>query len=144
MHIVSTHHVAISTPHFARLREFYVEKLGLPVVGGFPGHDILFLEAGDTTIELAGDASPADEVSRRGWNHLAWEVDDVDETYVELSARGVPFRVLPEDFPAEAPAMRIAFFEDPDGNLLELIQPLGDRYPSATDPLASLTPTGRD
>jgi hypothetical protein len=27
--------------------------------------------------------------------------------------------------------MRIAFFEDPDGNLLELIRPLGGRYGSA-------------
>jgi hypothetical protein len=39
--------------------------------------------------------------------------------------------VPPEDFPPEAPTMRIAFFQDPDGNLLELIRPLGSRYPSA-------------
>ena len=51
---------------------------------------------------------------------------DVDEAYADLSARGVPFHVPPEDFPPEAPTMRIAFFRDPDGNVIELIQPLGD------------------
>jgi catechol 2,3-dioxygenase-like lactoylglutathione lyase family enzyme len=129
MRIVGTHHVAISTRNFARLREFYVGTLGLTVVGGFPGHDILFINAGDTPIELVGE-EVGDEVSRRGWNHLAWEVEDVDETYRELSARGVHFTVPPEDFPPEAPTVRIAFFQDPDGNLLELIRPLGSRYPS--------------
>lgn len=135
MHILSTHHVAISTPNFTRLRDFYVETLGLSVVGGFPGHDILFIEAGGTTIELIGEESGGDRESGRGWHHLAWEVEDVDATYAELSARGIDFRVTPEGFPDEAPTMRIAFFEDPDGNLLELIQPLGSRYPSATDDL---------
>jgi catechol 2,3-dioxygenase-like lactoylglutathione lyase family enzyme len=131
MRIVGTHHVAISTPNFAQLREFYVETLGLPVVGGFLGHDILFIGAGSTPIELVGEEAAGDEVGRNGWNHLAWEVEDVDETYSELSARGVHFSVPPEDFPPEAPTMRIAFFQDPDGNLLELIRPLGSRYPSA-------------
>ena len=130
MRILNTHHVAISTHNFARLREFYVETLGLPVVGGFDGHDIVFIEAGNTTIELIGEESPAAGRGGIGWHHLAWEVETVDESYAELSARGVPFHVLPEDFPPEAPSMRIAFFSDPDGNMLELIQPLGSRYPS--------------
>ena len=47
------HHVAISTAHFDRLRAFYVETLGLPAVGGFPEHQILFLDAGGLTLELA-------------------------------------------------------------------------------------------
>jgi glyoxylase I family protein len=131
MHLIGTHHVAISTPHFARLRAFYVEKLGLPVLGGFPGHDILFIAAAGTTIELIGEATPTGPTGRRGWHHLAWEVEDMDASYAELAARGIPFPVPPEDFPAEAPSMRIAFFQDPDGNLLELVQPLGSRYPVA-------------
>ena len=133
MRIVSTHHVAISTPNFARLRDFYVGTLGLLVVGGFSGHDILFIGAEGTTIELIGEETPSDGVCSTGWHHLAWEVEDVDETHAELSARGIPFHVPPEDFPVEAPAMRIAFFKDPDGNVLELIQPLASRYPSAEE-----------
>ena len=162
--ILGTHHVAIHTPDLARLRAFYVETLGLPVVGGFPEHGILFVAAGGTIVELieeppraggasrdaapAGAASPSDDrtagaggarspgaarewpsgeaadARRHGWNHLAWVVEDVDAAYAALAARGVPLRSPPEDFPPEASAFRIAFVADPDGNLLELLQPL--------------------
>ena len=136
MRIIGTHHVAISTPDLARLRAFYVETLGLPVLGGFTGQDIIFVGSGGMAIEIIGEGTPGlarpDGFDRRGWQHLAWQVEDVDAAYAELSARGIAFRVPPEDFPELSPTMRIAFFEDPDGNLLELVQPLGARYPSAT------------
>ena len=129
MRILSTHHVGLSTPDLARLRAFYVETLGLPVVGEFEGHDIVFVQAGSTMIELIGEADLPDGVpvqardfGRRGWQHLAWEVADVDAACAELSARGVRCTVPPEDFPPEAPALRTAFFADPDGNLIELVQ----------------------
>lgn len=137
MRILGAHHVALTTPHFERLRAFYVETLGLRVVGGFAGYHIIFLAAGATTIELIEERQAADQAAgqsaaraedgsaRGGWDHLALEVDDVDAAYAELAARGVPFTVAPEDFPPEAPALRIAFLCDPDGNLVELLQPLG-------------------
>ena len=131
MRIVSTHHVALSTPDLARLRAFYAETLGLPVVGGFARHRIVFVGAGGTAIELSEEGGGIEHARRAGWDHLAWEVEDVDETYADLSERGVPFHVAPEDFPPDAPTMRIAFFKDPDGNVIELIQPLAGRYPSA-------------
>ena len=137
MEILSTHHLALTTGRFELLRRFYVEQLGLPVVGGFPGHEIVFVQAGSTTIELIGEdvapAPDADEPARRqGWHHLAFEVADVDAAFAELTARGVPVHSPPESFPPEAPTMRIAFLRDPDGNLLELVQPLVARYPGGT------------
>ncbi len=130
LHILATHHIALATTHFARLREFYTETLGLSVLGGFPEHDILFLDAGTTAIELVEEAAMEGPGSARGWAHVALEVADVDAAYAALSARGVPFHILPEDFPHDAPAVRIAFCKDPDGNVLELLQPLGSRYPT--------------
>lgn len=136
MRIIGTHHVALVTPNFARLREFYTETLGLPVVGAFAGHNIIFIEAGSTTIELEEQeqASPASSAVGRGWHHLAFEVDDVDASYTELAALGVPFPVPPIDFPEDAPVVRIAFLTDPDGHTLELVQPLGNRYPELATP----------
>lgn len=131
MRIVGTHHVAISTHDLSRLRAFYVETLGLPVVGGFPGYEIVFIGAGGTAIELMEEAGLSRDGDGSGWVHLAWEVENVDDAYADLMARGVPFDVAPEDFPPEAPTTRIAFFRDPDGNSIELIQPLGQRYPTA-------------
>jgi catechol 2,3-dioxygenase-like lactoylglutathione lyase family enzyme len=125
--MLGTHHIALATAHFALLREFYTETLGLPIIGGFPEQRILFLDAGTTAIELIEEADAA--VGVGGWAHVALEVADVDAAYATLSARGVPFHVPPEDFPPDTPAMRIAFCTDPDGNVIELLQPLGRRYP---------------
>ncbi|MGI8686966.1 MAG: VOC family protein [Thermomicrobiales bacterium] len=130
LHILATHHIALSTAHFARLRTFYTETLGLPVLGGFPEQRILFLDAGTTAIELADENVVDVPVGARWWAHLALEVADVDAAYAVLSARGVPFSAPPEDFPRDAPAVRIAFCTDPDGNVIELLQPLGSRYPA--------------
>jgi catechol 2,3-dioxygenase-like lactoylglutathione lyase family enzyme len=133
MRIIRTHHVAITTSQFELLRAFYVELLGLPVVGGFPEHDIVFLDAGGTTVELLGeqpatrpgvDTGKEDRAQRFGWHHLALQVDDVDAAYAELIAAGVAPHSEPESFPPADPSLRIAFLRDPDGNLLELIQPL--------------------
>ena len=155
--LLGVHHVAIHTRNLARLRDFYVDVLGLVIVGGFPEHGIIFVDAGGTLVELIEDrrsdarqaegcpsearrsegrrrndggpagAREAEPVHRVGWNHLAWEVADVDATFAELVARGVAPRSPPESFPPEAPAFRIAFVADPDGNLLELIRPLAPR-----------------
>src|SRR5690606_34788908 len=56
MHIVGTHHIALKTANYDAMRTFYTETLGLPVVGGFPGGNIVFLSLGDTTIELINAA----------------------------------------------------------------------------------------
>jgi catechol 2,3-dioxygenase-like lactoylglutathione lyase family enzyme len=126
--MMRVHHIAISTTQFERLRAFYVETLGLAVVGGFPEQQIVFLDAGGFILEIVGEREPGQEslvgFERRGWQHLAWEVEDVDAAYMDLVGRGVVGHVLPEDFPPEAPGVRIAFLRDPDGNLLELVQPL--------------------
>ena len=129
MHIRSVHHLAIVTSQYERLREFYAETLGLPVVGGFPGHAIVFLDAGGVRIELIREEAPAEMppsalAVRRGWHHLAWEVDDVDAAHADLVARGVESSSSPEDFPSESPGLRIAFLRDPDGNLIEVVQPV--------------------
>src|ERR1700736_2658682 len=93
LRIVATHHIALATAHFARLREFYTETLGLPVLGGFPEEQILFLDAGTTAIELIAEAAAERSVGTGGWAHLALEVADVDAAYAALSARGVPFHI---------------------------------------------------
>lgn len=127
MEFIGVHHMAIITDDVARLRAFYVDVLGLPVVGGFPGHEIIFIGVGGTAIELVPrEMQPG---AGAGWDHLALEVADIDAAYAELTARGVLFHVPPKPFPPAAPSVRIAFFKDPDGNVLELVQPLGKRYP---------------
>jgi catechol 2,3-dioxygenase-like lactoylglutathione lyase family enzyme len=128
MEIRSTHHVALYTTNFDQLRAFYTDIIGMPIVGGFRSHQIVFLAAGSTTIELVAVQEATG--GTQGWQHLALEVADVDTAYAELVAHGVVFHELPQDFPSEQPLFRLAFFKDPDGNEIELIQPLGQRYPA--------------
>lgn len=129
MHIAGTHHIALVTNDLPRLREFYTGTLGLPIVGEFAGHDIIFIGTGETAIELIQRKDAAPRQDEAGWAHLALEVPDVDAAHASLTAQGIAFHVMPVDFPPEAPAVRIAFFRDPDGNEIELAQPLARRYP---------------
>ncbi len=128
MNVIAAHHIALFTGNFAHLKRFYVEDLGLPQVGSFPGGKTIFLKLGDTAVELIERANWQGSETG-GWQHLALEVADLDAAHAELSAKGVVFHVEPKNVPADEPTVRIAFFKDPDGNILELFQPLGARYP---------------
>jgi catechol 2,3-dioxygenase-like lactoylglutathione lyase family enzyme len=129
MQVTGTHHIALFTNDLARLRDFYVNTLGLPQVGAFPGGRVIFIDAGSTTIEMIARDGWTDS-DAGNWQHLALEVASTDEAHAELVGKGVAFHVEPKNAPNEEnPACRIAFFRDPDGNNLELFQPIGSRYP---------------
>jgi catechol 2,3-dioxygenase-like lactoylglutathione lyase family enzyme len=128
MNVTRAHHIALFTGNFDRLKRFYVEDLGLPQVGSFPGGKTIFLQLGDTAVELI-ERADWQSSETGGWQHLALEIDDLDAAYAELKAKGIAFHVEPKNVPADDPSVRIAFFKDPDGNILELFQPLGSRYP---------------
>ena len=129
MEIVGSHHVALLTARFDLLRAFYGETLGLEEIGGYPERGIVFFRIGTIGIELIANEQ-AQSGQRGGWGHVALEVVDVDATVTELQRRGVAFHVLPKDFPDDAPDARIAFFRDPDGNELQLVQRLTPGYPT--------------
>ena len=131
LQVTGTHHLALATRNFDRLLAFYTRTLGLPIVGGFPGERIIFLGAGTTAIELLAEGTTPRPHDPTGWSHLALEVADLDAAHATLTAHGVPFHLPPENYPPDAPTVRIAFFRDPDGNEIELIQPLTTRYPTA-------------
>lgn len=126
MVMTGTHHVALKTSNFVSLRSFYRDTLGLPEIGAFDGSNIVFLKAGDTVIELI-EAEPDNRVG--AFAHFAFQVDDIIETVAALEQTGLTFHVPAKPIPgADKPVAWIAFFRDPDGNELELFQPVGNRY----------------
>jgi glyoxylase I family protein len=133
MRFRQAHHIALYTSNIERLYDFYVNFLGMPIIGGFQGEPIIFLDAGGVVIELCGDEA-AVEPRGQGWSHLAFEVDDLNTAVADLEAHGIAFHIPPMLFPKETPVVRSAFFRDPDGNELELIQLLGGRYPERDQP----------
>ncbi len=122
MQLTGTHHVALRTPNFAAMEAFYTQTLGFPVTKRWDDVTIIFIDIGSTTIELIGrDNVTANTVPTGGWDHVALHVASVDEAFAELVAKGVRIRSEPRDFQD----VRIAFFFDPDGNVLELVESRG-------------------
>jgi catechol 2,3-dioxygenase-like lactoylglutathione lyase family enzyme len=128
MAITGTHHIALKARDFTALRSFYRNTLGLAEVGAFDHTNIVFLSLGDTTIELV-EAEPDAPVG--AFAHIAIQVDDVVEHAASLEQSGIAFHVTPRAITNAAgeTVAWIAFFRDPEGNELELFQPVGDRYP---------------
>ena len=70
-------------------------------------------------VERAGDAGGwIDDDRQLGERHLALYVGDVDGEAARLRAAGVEFTIDPQDATGD---VRLAFFRDPDGTLLELL-----------------------
>lgn len=66
---------------------------------------------------------------QKGFRHIGFKVDRLDELVIELTAADVVFHLDPLDAEGD---VRITFFFDPDGTLLELVQ--GDlQYHSVAD-----------
>jgi catechol 2,3-dioxygenase-like lactoylglutathione lyase family enzyme len=110
---------------------FYRDVLGFPV--GFGTEDDTYadfklgavnislfdrqeMSEGLGTTHLPAQASAQDKAC------LVFAVQDVDAACRELQAKGVEFVVGPADHPDWG--IRTAHFRDPDGNLIEINQPL--------------------
>ena len=103
-------------------RPFYEEVLGLRFISddGFA----LVMDSNGVTIRLAkaGDFKPA------GFTILGWQVPEIEAAVSDLGKRGVQFEKfpgLPQDEHGiwTAPGgAKVAWFKDPDGNILSLSQ----------------------
>jgi catechol 2,3-dioxygenase-like lactoylglutathione lyase family enzyme len=110
----------VPTKDSAQARSFYEGKLGFR----FASDDqfALVLRAGETMIRIAkADFTPAP------FTILGWEVSNIVEEVAELQKRGVAFEKYPWVPDASgiwtAPSgEKVAWFKDPDGNVLSLSQ----------------------
>jgi catechol 2,3-dioxygenase-like lactoylglutathione lyase family enzyme len=68
---------------------------------------------------------PASEANQLGMYRLALYTDDIDRDYADLVARGVRCLTPPAtlEMGPGIPTLRALMFEDPDGTVLELIEP---------------------
>lgn len=110
-------HTAIATEDPEALAAWYAEKLDFPVVHRYAGN--VFVRAADgTMLEIIPSVGPRPEAEFKspGIRHLAVSVPDFEAGMAELKARGVEIIDT-----LEADGNRLAFFKDPDGNILHLI-----------------------
>ena len=114
-------HTAIASPHPHRLADWYVEHLDFAINYRSPNSQTVFVKAADGTmleiIESSGAPRPALDMKAPGLRHLAITVTDFDAMYQRLKSSGVQFLAEPETKGGNS----LAFFTDPDGNILHLL-----------------------
>jgi len=113
----------VATTDAAKARQFYEAALGLRFVSD--DRFALIFDANGTTLRVTKVRSfePAEHTV------LGWRVPDIDDAARDLSSRGVVFERY-DGFSQDelgiwnAPdGFRVAWFKDPDGNVLSLTQP---------------------
>lgn len=120
----SVHHVSFAVRDLAKSREFYEGLLGLEPVErpdlGLPG---AWYAAGGSQVHLIEAPQGAPVGAPPGVltplaNHSAFAIEDYAQTLELLRARGVEiFETRPE--------IGQLWIRDPDGNVIELIDPSG-------------------
>jgi catechol 2,3-dioxygenase-like lactoylglutathione lyase family enzyme len=118
----------VAVKNLASARRFYEEKLGLKPVHEEDGEVVVY-ESGHSHINVYR----SDYAGTNQATALTWEVGDVDAEVRELKNKGVTFEHY--DMPDTnlegdvhvAGDTRLAWFKDPDGNILALF---GHRVPA--------------
>lgn len=124
MKLNQIHHIAIIVSDYKKAKEFYVKKLGFKVIRENYREDRadykVDLQMGGCELEMTAIPNAPERPSypeALGFRHLAFRVDDIEETVKELNEKGIetePIRV--DVFTGE----RMTFFKDPDGLPIEL------------------------
>lgn len=125
-------HTCVWVSNIEDTKAFYIEGLGLNHTWGFTGGDgvenfYIAGEGGGAEIQFkyrpeGGDKSGQEViVERRGMDHLALSVENVNET-VEEMVKKTGCEIVIEPFQNDETGVRAAFIEDPDGYVVELVQ----------------------
>jgi catechol 2,3-dioxygenase-like lactoylglutathione lyase family enzyme len=101
---------------------FYSGTLELPLSGR--SHGALVYEVGGGSLRV----SPVPSTAPSEHTVFGMEIDDIDEVVSKLTAKGVRFECFP-GFSHDANGIwstpdgtRVAWFRDPDGNLISLVR----------------------
>ncbi len=121
------HHVAIICSDYEKSKQFYVDVLGFPIIQETFRKERnsykLDLKVSETEqIELFSFPNPPQRVNSPeacGLRHLAFEVDDIEESISQLQANGIQFEDIRID---EITGKKFTFFKDPDNLPLELYE----------------------
>ncbi|MCA1065210.1 VOC family protein [Rossellomorea sp. AcN35-11] len=127
MNFKKIHHIAIICSDYTCSKDFYVNKLGLEIIQEVyreerDSYKLDLALDGDYVIELFSFPNAPARPSypeAQGLRHLAFEVEDIEESVRELIERGIQ----PEDVRVDPfTQKRFTFFEDPDGLPLEIYE----------------------
>ena len=109
--------VSINTDDVERATRFFRDVLGIPHL--FTFGDLAFFDCDGTRLFLSG----SDEGREPGNSVIYFSVPDIHAAYDDLVAKDVPFEGAPHHIHTHEDGTEewMAFFRDPDGNLLALM-----------------------
>ncbi len=120
-------HSAIRTENLSKSIDFYVKVFGLEM------REKRYIEAHKTTLVFLKDISTGFEMEliaednpkrlarcENSFAHFAFMTDNIDRDAKSIKENGITF--LKEPFYSMDKSMKIAFLNDPDGIMIELIE----------------------
>jgi glyoxylase I family protein len=134
--IAGPHHAGLVVSNLERSLAWYATHLGFQVKSrtDLPDEDlvIVYIERDGFELELFAKSNtelqrPAERdvmnsFQYQGWRHFCFRVGDVDAVWAECSARGLDLALPPSENPVAK--VKYCFVRDPDGILIEFLQPL--------------------
>ncbi len=120
----SVEHLGLPARDPVALKDWYARVLGARVVYGKNQAPPAFLLAlpGQLMLEIYGGELSLPQTSDNrlsGWRHLALRVDSVAAARAELEQQGLKFT---EQVKPAGGGGSVLFFQDPEGNLLHLVE----------------------
>ncbi|MCY7421123.1 MAG: VOC family protein [Chitinophagaceae bacterium] len=127
MNIKRIHHIAILTDDYEKSKAFYTEVLDFEIIKetyreARQSYKLDLSINGQYQIELFSFPEFKERNSfpeSKGLRHLAFEVENVDESVEELRSKSVDVQDVRVD---EITGKRFAFFYDPNGQPLEMYE----------------------
>jgi lactoylglutathione lyase len=118
-------HVCLNVSDADRIADWYVSELGFERTWEFTTEDgetrnVYVADPNGIELQLSDTEGEDDFEPGTAWDHFAVKVEDVDAAFAEIDNHGV-VQEPAENTPAGA---RTAFVEDPDGHVIELVEPL--------------------
>ena len=115
--VTGIEHVAIASPDPLRLARWYVEHLDFNINYQSAHSKTVFIKAADGSMVEIIESAPAESMNAAGFRHLALTVTDFPSVYAGLKEQGVHFLTDTKTTNGNS----LAFFTDPDGNILHLL-----------------------
>jgi len=119
-------HTALWVSDIDRTREFYVDALGLTENWSFTGDDgveNVYIGGDNAEFQFKYDPEGSPDIDSGTMAHVAVGVESTDETVERLVERVDP-PIQRQPTTMDDLGLRIAFVEDPDGYVVELVEEL--------------------
>jgi catechol 2,3-dioxygenase len=143
MKIQSLGHVVLRVTDRDRAEKFYGDVLGLPICARFDegGFKMAFFTLGNhhdfAVMEVSGDGSSRSETAI-GLDHVAFNIgttlDELREAKAKLDAAGITTK------PVDHEVTKSLYFEDPDGNGIEVYIDASDVWRREPERVAQAMP----